>query len=380
MSESAAKPSITVVVPVYNRERTVASAVESALAQNVADIEVICIDDASSDGSRRILEGLAARDPRVRVIELPVNLGTGAARKTGILAAKGEYTLCLDADDRFLPNVFGRLLAKARRRHLDVLHFRSVVVPLGGFSQRAAKRFQRRLDSQLATRRAGDWRLLRDQARSESLWFLAVWNKLYRTATLQAAARLFSDNRLVAGEDSYLMVILLSRLPSWGSTNVHGVEYRFGEGSVSKSMTLELFNAKLNRADSCRALLRYAEEASDREIPGFAGPDKEDVWNAAPKACRRRVTWLNYLCSRLEVFMMEVTWKNIPPEAPSNELAVYHRKFFDAFGATLCQKFFSQGISSCHVRETITFRLGTLLLWPARTTGILYRTIRRRFR
>ena len=91
-------PKISVVVPVFNMERYLRAALDSALAQTLREIEIICVDDGSTDESPAILAEYAARDPRVRVITQE-NSGVGPARNAGIRAARGEFVAFLDPDD-----------------------------------------------------------------------------------------------------------------------------------------------------------------------------------------------------------------------------------------------------------------------------------------
>lgn len=364
-SAASAAPSVSVVIPVHNRASCVGTAIESALSQDVEDVEVVCVDDASTDSSAEVLVAYAARDPRVRVVTLEKNGGTGVARKTGILAARGEFILCLDADDRFLPGVFRRLLAVMRRKGVDVLQYRCKVVPTGTARKSFVRYFQRLLDFHLPARRAGSWRLLRDQAKSVRKTHWVVWNKIYRAAPLQAAARLQEDGWMVAGEDMLLTVILQSFLPSWGATRLRCLEYRCGEGSIRDTeMTPEVFDWKLNRADCCRALKRYVDAESERLVPGFGGEDRDAVYAAATRRTRRRLTGINGLCRNLVADRMEITWRQIPADAPEDVLSIYHRKFYVAWGSGLCHEFFSRGVSLLHVQESLTFRLGAWLLSP----------------
>lgn len=104
---------VTVVIPCHNVEALVASAVDSALAQDQTDLEVIAVDDGSTDGTLRILEGYAQAHPdRVRVIR-QANLGAGAARNAGMQAGTGEWLQFLDADDVILHDKIGGQLAVA---------------------------------------------------------------------------------------------------------------------------------------------------------------------------------------------------------------------------------------------------------------------------
>ena len=112
-------------MPVYNAEATLAEAVDSVLSQSLQDLELVCVDDGSTDGSAEILAGYEARDPRVRVIAQQ-NAGAGAARNRGLEVARGEYVHFLDADDRVLPYAYECLCDKAEKHDLDVLRCAAV--------------------------------------------------------------------------------------------------------------------------------------------------------------------------------------------------------------------------------------------------------------
>lgn len=92
------KPLVSVIVPCYNEENNVAETIESVLNQRYKNIEVIAVDDGSTDGTGFILNRLAKQHLRLRVIHLAHNQGKAIALKTGVAAAKSEWLVCIDGD------------------------------------------------------------------------------------------------------------------------------------------------------------------------------------------------------------------------------------------------------------------------------------------
>ena len=98
-SESNGHPAVSVIIPVHNCERFVLEAIESILGQTLQGLELILVDDGSTDRSSAIIDDCAAKDPRVRVIRHEQAQGRGAARNAGIAAARGDLMVFSDADD-----------------------------------------------------------------------------------------------------------------------------------------------------------------------------------------------------------------------------------------------------------------------------------------
>lgn len=98
------KPAISVIIPAYNVEEFIRPCMDGVLAQTMKDIEVICVDDGSTDSTLRILKEYEQKDPRVKVLTQQ-NGGAGKARNTGLAEAKGEALSFLDADDLFEPDM-----------------------------------------------------------------------------------------------------------------------------------------------------------------------------------------------------------------------------------------------------------------------------------
>lgn len=116
-------PQISVIVPVYNVERYLGACLDAIRAQTFADIEILCVDDASADGSAAILSAAALGDPRIKVIRHPVNRGLSAARNTGIAAATAPWILFIDSDDLVSSRICERTIDAARATGADVVFF-----------------------------------------------------------------------------------------------------------------------------------------------------------------------------------------------------------------------------------------------------------------
>ncbi len=95
---------VSVVMPVYNREKYLAEAIESILEQSISDLELIVVDDGSRDGSYEMARAYGRHDERLRCIKLDRNMGVSAARNRGMAASVGEYIAFMDSDDVSLPD------------------------------------------------------------------------------------------------------------------------------------------------------------------------------------------------------------------------------------------------------------------------------------
>lgn len=103
-------PTVSVVMPVYNSEPFLLEAIESVLGQSFRDLELICIDDGSDDGSLGLLKQAASRDGRIRVYT-QANAGVASARNRGLELARGRYISFADADDKLYPDSLKRRVA-----------------------------------------------------------------------------------------------------------------------------------------------------------------------------------------------------------------------------------------------------------------------------
>lgn len=100
---------VSVLIAVYNTEQYLAECLDSVCKQTLQDIQIICINDCSTDSSPTILQQYAAKDKRICVIHLPQNRGIAVARNEGLKIADGEYIMMLDSDDWLAPNAIEKV-------------------------------------------------------------------------------------------------------------------------------------------------------------------------------------------------------------------------------------------------------------------------------
>lgn len=112
---------ISVIVPVYNCAPYVERCVRSIMSQTHDDLEIICVDDGSTDDSGLILDQLACEDARIQVIHQD-NAGVSAARNAGIDAASGEFITFVDSDDAIEPDMYDTLIPFFKDENVDIVH------------------------------------------------------------------------------------------------------------------------------------------------------------------------------------------------------------------------------------------------------------------
>ena len=123
-------PKITVIIPVYNCQKSIELSLTSILNQNMKDFEIILVNDNSSDNSLNIIEKIKKVDNRIKIINNLKNMGTLYSRCIGALNAKGKYIFPLDNDDLFLgEDIFETIYNIADKGNYDIVEFKAFTIP-----------------------------------------------------------------------------------------------------------------------------------------------------------------------------------------------------------------------------------------------------------
>ena len=118
---------VSVIIPLYNCEKTIEYSIHSIQFQNMTDIEIILINDFSKDNTSKIIENIQKYDKRIKIINNQKNMGTLYSRSIGALMTKGEYIFGLDNDDMYFDfDVFDFVYKKGKNENLDIINFLTV--------------------------------------------------------------------------------------------------------------------------------------------------------------------------------------------------------------------------------------------------------------
>lgn len=165
------QPLISVIVPVWNGEKYLAECVESVTGQSLRDMEIILVDDGSTDGTWPLMERLAGADERIRILRQE-NGGVSEARNAGIRLSRGRYIRFVDADDLLPPDSMQQLAEKARDGRCDLV--------LAAYTEVLGRRRYHRDLGKCEDVVDNDEFLRRLERLSNSFYYGVLWNKLFR--------------------------------------------------------------------------------------------------------------------------------------------------------------------------------------------------------
>lgn len=123
---------VSIIVPCYNAGLYLATCLDSLVNQTLKDIEIICVNDYSTDNSLDILQEYATRDSRIKIINNPHNMGEGATRNAGLAKATGEYIGFVDSDDTVDLDFYEKLYNVAKPKNLDIAKGNMVEIDYDG--------------------------------------------------------------------------------------------------------------------------------------------------------------------------------------------------------------------------------------------------------
>jgi glycosyltransferase involved in cell wall biosynthesis len=252
-------PKVSVCIPVYNVEPWLPAALDSAINQTMKDIEIICIDDGSTDGSLAILNSYAAKDSRIRVLQNGVNRGLLYARMRAILEAAGNYITWLDSDDELFLDIAEKAYAKAIATGADVVIFNTICYN----EKNAAKRNGWHRVKTAETNCAEDSSKLLDVYFNGKISH-NCWGKLWKTSSMrEMAANLLpfvEKNKIFRAEDAMYFWYALKYVNSYAVLRCNGYKYFEHRGANARNK-----NDINYRRDVAACLMKIQQKMLDDE-------------------------------------------------------------------------------------------------------------------
>lgn len=198
---------VSVVVPIYNVEKYLDRCVQSIVEQTYSNLEIILVDDGSTDGSPAMCDAWKTKDPRIQVVH-KTNAGLGMARNTGIECATGKYIFFFDSDDYIDLTLVEKCVLDAQKHGSQVVVFgRSEVYDDGKIVEKKVD------DRRLVFQNESVPDELLPRLFTYELGFgVSAWGKMYRLDVLRQQKLSFRSEREIISEDAYFMLELLTRV------------------------------------------------------------------------------------------------------------------------------------------------------------------------
>lgn len=240
------KPFVSVIVPVYNAEKYLPACLDSICNQTLRELEIIVVDDGSTDRSGEIADEYAAKDGRIRAIHQK-NAHLSAARNAGLSVVKGYYISFIDADDWIDREMLESMYRVAESESLDL-----IVTGVRVEYPRENRFYYQRISTYVVTNKREEIKELYFKLRELCL-FNYAWNKLYRTSFLQTNKLYFTVEPPYEDEsfnmEVFMNASLIGVLPD---TPYHYM--RYDNGSIVASYKADLLEAY---TDKCKIYSRF---------------------------------------------------------------------------------------------------------------------------
>ena len=248
---------VSIIIPCYNQEKTIRDCLKSAISQTLQNIEIIVVNDRSTDSSLEILDELQAECDKIKIINFETNQGTSNARKAGVLASRGRYVMFLDSDDALEENACEILYNEITSKGVDILQFGVKVVDCG-VSPKTLEWFK--------------WfsRPFTDVLTGSDIFFAChesnklayiLWNKIYDGTLARKAFSHVSDGYFIMGEDLYVHAMMLYFAKTYSGITDPLYIYNYGQGLTgNSSMGFSKFSRLCSQLRLMELLYKFFDE------------------------------------------------------------------------------------------------------------------------
>lgn len=245
------QPKVSIIVPVYNAERYLERCISSLRNQSLEDIEIILVDDCSTDSSLEMCNKMAENDSRIKVIH-KVNEGAGYARNAALEITSGEYIGFADSDDFVEPDMFKTLYEKAVEYSSDLVMSGVLFVDGNMFSEKGecVRKIYFDKDTHFDTKEALQKLKMgivgaEPYDEDDSKYGMSIWKNLFKTEIIKKNNILFKSEREMLSEDALFMIDYISCIDKATGINAAFYNYCRNEDSISKSYKKDRFEKSL---------------------------------------------------------------------------------------------------------------------------------------
>ena len=204
-------PKVSIIVPIYNSEKYMSKCIESILNQTLSEIEIILVNDGSTDNSGKIIDNYAKKDNRIKVIHQQ-NSGPSVARNKGIRIAKGKYIGFVDSDDYIEPTMYEELYNNANNKNIEVAMCSYNEKHLYNETEYVVKA---KLEQDKVYDKEGiKHNIISTFSKNDNYGFYSLWNKIYLRKWLLKSNLELDVNR-DHGEDWWFNINVFSKLNSF---------------------------------------------------------------------------------------------------------------------------------------------------------------------
>lgn len=275
------KYDISIIIPIYNVEKYLTDCLNSVCHQTKEDIEIICVDDCSTDDSSKVIDEFAQRDDRIKVIRNQENRGLLYTRKVGVLAATGKYIMFLDGDDFYSEDACEIAYDQIENESVDILQFGINIINKGNAPQYEVDSF-----SNFVIPYAGkiDKESVLKSCFVEEKYNYNAVNKIYNAELCKKAFSKLDDRYYYVAEDLLAYFVLSYYAGSYAGITDKLYNYNFAIG-VSKpgELDLEGLDRRCAGAESVAAVERF-----------LTGQGTFDEYQDAYKKIERRILSDNF--------------------------------------------------------------------------------------
>lgn len=272
-------PAISIVVPAYNKEPYIKQCMDSLVNQTLKDIEIIVVDDASTDNTLQILRDYEKKDSRVKIIAKALNGGLHMARKTAVKATSGDYVLFVDADDEIELKTCEVLYSYVSSHPADILHFGVSIHPEGKSDEDFAYSYDQ-MYAQTNGDQSGD-NIIKSSFSSDFPHWMP-WNvitALFKGDLIRASFEKTVSARLTKVEDAYEYFVTASSAKTLKDlTAFRALKYHIGRGISGRSkISVERFSTEQQYIkDVVNAFCDFAGDFVDDSNGAFVNDSFDD--------------------------------------------------------------------------------------------------------